>query len=105
MPRRPRRNHTPAFKARVAIAAIKGDQTLLSLLSSSMSIPIRSQRGHRSWRRGEESLSPDGGLKPRSSRRLSSSLRALLRRRRSGPGRTSLFKSLLVIDTTFIPTS
>jgi transposase-like protein len=31
MPRRPRRNHTPAFKARVAIAAIKGDRTLVEL--------------------------------------------------------------------------
>ena len=31
MPRRPRRNHTPAFKARVAIAAIKGDRTLSEL--------------------------------------------------------------------------
>jgi len=31
MPRRPRRNHTPAFKAKVAIAAIKGDRTLAEL--------------------------------------------------------------------------
>ena len=31
MPRRPRRNHTPAFKAKVALAAIKGDQTLAQL--------------------------------------------------------------------------
>jgi hypothetical protein len=29
MSRRPRRNHTPAFKARVALAAIKGDRTLV----------------------------------------------------------------------------
>jgi transposase len=29
MSRRPRRNHTPAFKARVALAAIKSDRTLL----------------------------------------------------------------------------
>ena len=28
MNRRPRRNHTAAFKARVALAAIKGDRTL-----------------------------------------------------------------------------
>ena len=28
MPRRLRRNHTPAFKAQVALAAIKGDRTL-----------------------------------------------------------------------------
>ena len=31
MSRRPRRNHTPVFKARVAIAAIKGDRTLSEL--------------------------------------------------------------------------
>ena len=27
----PRRNHTPAFKAKVALAAIKGDKTLADL--------------------------------------------------------------------------
>ena len=31
MSRRPRRNHTPAFKARVALAALKGDRTLAEL--------------------------------------------------------------------------
>ena len=31
MKRRPRRNHTPAFKAKVAIAALKGDRTLAQL--------------------------------------------------------------------------
>ena len=31
MKRRPRRNHSPAFKAKVAIAAIKGDRTLAQL--------------------------------------------------------------------------
>jgi len=31
MQRRPRRNHTAAFKARVALAAIKGDRTLTQL--------------------------------------------------------------------------
>ena len=31
MTRRPRRNHTPAFKAKVAIAAIKGDRTIVQL--------------------------------------------------------------------------
>src|ERR1700675_1855900 len=31
MSKRPRRNHTPAFKARVALAAIKGDRTLAQL--------------------------------------------------------------------------
>ncbi len=31
MTRRPRRNHSPAFKAKVALAAIRGEQTLLEL--------------------------------------------------------------------------
>ena len=31
MSRRPRRNHTPAFKAKLALAAIKGDRTLAEL--------------------------------------------------------------------------
>ena len=31
MNRRPRRNHTPAFKAKVALAAVKGDPTIAQL--------------------------------------------------------------------------
>src|SRR5260370_5246487 len=31
MTRRARRNHTPAFKAKVALAAIKGEKTLVEL--------------------------------------------------------------------------
>jgi transposase-like protein len=31
MSRRPRRNHTPAFKAKVALAAVKGDRTVAQL--------------------------------------------------------------------------
>lgn len=31
MSRRPRRNHSPAFKAKVALATIKGDKTLSEL--------------------------------------------------------------------------
>ena len=31
MPKRPRRNHTAAFKAKVALEAIKSDQTLVEL--------------------------------------------------------------------------
>jgi transposase-like protein len=48
MSRRPRRNHTPGFKAKVARAAIKGDQTLAQLAERSTSTPIRSHRGKRS---------------------------------------------------------
>jgi len=32
MTRRPRRNHTPAFKAKVAMAAIKDERTLAELV-------------------------------------------------------------------------
>ena len=31
MARRPRRNHSPAFKAKVAVAAIKGEKSLIEL--------------------------------------------------------------------------
>jgi transposase-like protein len=31
MTKRPRRNHTPAFEAKVALAALKGDRTLADL--------------------------------------------------------------------------
>ena len=52
MQRRPRRNHTPAFKAKVALAAIKGDRTLAQLAEQFTCIPIRSHRGRRSTRAG-----------------------------------------------------
>ena len=31
MSRRPRRNHSPAFKAKVAIAAVKGERTIAQI--------------------------------------------------------------------------
>lgn len=31
MARRPRRNHSPAFKAKVALSALKGDKTMCEL--------------------------------------------------------------------------
>ena len=31
MTKRPRRNHSPVFKAKVAVAAIKGEKTLIEL--------------------------------------------------------------------------
>jgi transposase len=31
MSKRPRRNHAPAFKAKVALAALKGEQTIVEL--------------------------------------------------------------------------
>jgi transposase-like protein len=32
MSKRPRRNHSPAFKAKVALAAVKGEKTLADLV-------------------------------------------------------------------------
>ncbi len=31
MPRRPRRNHSPAFKAKVALEAVRGEQPLIAI--------------------------------------------------------------------------
>jgi transposase len=31
MPRRPRRNHSPAFKAKVALEAVKGEEPLITI--------------------------------------------------------------------------
>jgi len=42
MSRRTRRNHTPAFKAKVALAALKGDRTLAQLAEQFDVHPIRS---------------------------------------------------------------
>jgi hypothetical protein len=50
MSRRPRRNHTPSFKAKVALAAIKGDRTLAQVAEQFESTPIRSRRGKPSSR-------------------------------------------------------
>lgn len=33
MTRRPRRNHSPAFKAKVAVAALRGDKTMSELVT------------------------------------------------------------------------
>ena len=41
MSRRPRRNHSAAFKAKVALAAVKGDRTVAQLAEHFESIPTR----------------------------------------------------------------
>jgi len=45
MSRRPRRNHTPAFKAKVALAAVKGEMTLAQLAEHFDVHPFLSHRG------------------------------------------------------------
>ena len=63
MSRRPRRNHTPAFKAKVALAAVKGDRTLAQLAEQLTSTPIRSPRGKRSLKVGLRMFSvPAAGM-------------------------------------------
>ena len=55
MTRRPRRNHTPAFKAKVALAAVKGEKTLAELAQQFDVHPntrTRSRLGARSCWRG-----------------------------------------------------
>ena len=50
MSRRARRTHTPAFKAKVALAAIKGEMTLAQLAEISTSTRTRSRSGRRSFK-------------------------------------------------------
>jgi NAD(P)-dependent dehydrogenase (short-subunit alcohol dehydrogenase family) len=61
MTRRPRRNHTPAFKAKVALAAIKGEMTLVQLAEH---FDVHPQRdGSKPWRgprRARRGRSPRG---------------------------------------------
>ncbi len=49
MSRRPRRSHTPAFKAKVAFTAIKGDQTLAQLAEQFDCRAVRLFKSHK-WR-------------------------------------------------------
>lgn len=50
MSRRPRRNHTPAFKAKVALAAVKGDRTIAQLAEQFDVHPNQIMRRRRSSR-------------------------------------------------------
>ena len=59
MNRRPRRNHTPAFKAKVALAAIKGDRTLAELAEKFDVHPSRHDPHHAPALDQIKSLSPN----------------------------------------------
>jgi transposase-like protein len=48
MTRQPRRNHTPAFKAKVALAAIKGEKALAELVQQ-FDVHARSRSGRLSF--------------------------------------------------------
>src|SRR5690348_13503903 len=64
MTRRPRRNHTPAFKAKVALAAIKGEKTLGKLAQQFDINPNQITQ----WR-GAASRRSSRGIRIRKSRR------------------------------------
>ena len=57
MSKRARRNHAPAFKAKVALAAIKGERRWPIWRSNSISIPTRSPNGRRSSSKGRPGYS------------------------------------------------
>jgi transposase len=67
MSRRPRRNHTPAFKARVALAAIKGDRTLAPLAEQFDVHPNQITSWKAQLEEGQPTCSvPVGAAEPRS---------------------------------------
>ena len=50
MSKRARRNHTPAFRAKVALAALKADRTLADMAQQFDILPTRSPNGRlSSW--------------------------------------------------------
>jgi transposase-like protein len=54
---RPRRNHSPAFKAKVAIAAIKGEKTLAELAQQFVSAGASPFDGRLDYRRKFQGIS------------------------------------------------
>ena len=70
MGKRTRRNHTPAFKAKVAVAALKGEKTLGELRSSSTFTSTRSRNGRPIYSKEPQAFSTTVGAKLRFSRSI-----------------------------------
>ncbi len=68
MSRRARRNHTPGFKAKVALAAVKGDRTLAQLAEQFDVHPNQVTAGRRSLRARPPRCSVQGAAMLRPSR-------------------------------------
>ncbi len=60
MTKRPRRNHTAVFKAKVALEAVKEGQTLVELSERFRCIPIRSPSGRSNSLRRPRTFSRKG---------------------------------------------
>jgi len=56
MTKRVRRNHSPAFKAKVALAALKGEKTLVEWRNNSTCTSTKSRNGKHSFARGCRSI-------------------------------------------------
>jgi transposase len=61
MPRRPRRNHAPAFKARVALEAVKGEETLIAIAERFDVHPNQITKWKRQLLEGAAALFGEGG--------------------------------------------
>ena len=72
-----RRKHNPSFKAKVALEATKGEETVAQLAAWLRFIPVRSRRGKRLCWKG----------RPASSVRITRNARKLMKP--SSPGSTS----------------
>jgi transposase-like protein len=68
MTKRTRRNHTPGFKAKVALAAVKGEKTLTEL-AQQFDVHPRSRNGRASFSKARPAFS--GIAEPRLGRRRS----------------------------------
>mgnify|MGYP000188563989 FL=1 len=62
MTRRPHRNHTPAFKAKVALAAVKGEKTLAELAQQFDIHPNQSKRTRNAPVGGFQAFAGSGGM-------------------------------------------
>ena len=60
MSRRPRRNHSPAFKAKVALGAVKGEYTLAELAKRHDVHPNQITQWKRSFWNGWRRFSSEG---------------------------------------------
>ena len=69
MTRRKRRNHSSAFKAKVALSAVKGERTVAELAEQFDVTPIRSRTGRSAWSKAPRMCSAATRSRPSTTRR------------------------------------